>query len=141
MVESCSLRLEVEAPISSGTLVSEWSLFCLLFEFWANHIIFHFGKKLALALFHGFCCPKIMIPRKQRLPESNEPQRLLIPKVTRVSIIGTLRYIYTEIDVCVCELQKCGYSKTRACKCLYREFGANRVTLSVYSCKRSKYIK
>ena len=36
---------------------------------------------------------------------------------------------YTEIDVC--ELQKCNYSKTRACQCLFKEFGANRVTLSV----------
>ena len=31
----------------------------------------------------------------------------------------------------MCELQKCNYSKTRAFKCLYKEFGANRVTLSV----------
>ena len=39
---------------------------------------FHFGKKdLALALFHGFCSPKITTPREQRPPESNEPQRLL----------------------------------------------------------------
>ena len=31
----------------------------------------------------------------------------------------------------MCELQKCNCSKTRACKSLHKEFGANRVTLSV----------
>ena len=58
-------------------------------------LIFHFGKELALALFHGVCSPKITnppppLPQEERPPESNEPQRLLIPKVTRVATIGTL---------------------------------------------------
>ena len=40
-----------------------------------------------------------------------------------------MAHVYTDRDVC--ELQKCNYNKTRACKCLHKEFGANRVTLSV----------
>ena len=54
------------------------------FEFYVVH--FHFGKKLAPALFvNDFCSPKVTTP------ESSDPQRLLISKVTRVATIGTLR--------------------------------------------------
>ena len=32
-----------------------------------------------------------LVPENNELPESKEPQRLLIPKVTRVATMGTLR--------------------------------------------------
>ena len=36
MVEPCSLRRKVQAPISSGTLASQWSLPSLVFELYAH---------------------------------------------------------------------------------------------------------
>ena len=46
---------------------------------------------------------------------------VIIIKCEKINISDM--YIYTVIDVC--ELQRCNYGKRRACKCLYKEFGAN----------------
>ena len=47
--------------------------------------IFYFGKKARTS----------SISKWFLFLETNDPQRLLIPKVTRVATIGTLRYIHT----------------------------------------------
>ena len=56
-------------------------------------ILFFIRKKRASASFVSW----FLFPENNETPppppESNEPQRLLIPKVTRVATIGTLRYL------------------------------------------------
>ena len=65
-----------------GSPVDHQRLFSLSLLPEMGSAIPHFTNEriTVLALFYGFF-----------LPESNEPQRLLIPKVTRVATIGTLR--------------------------------------------------
>ena len=50
-------------------------------------LIFHFGKELALSLFHGFCSPKITTPPP--LPQEERPPAIEI-KVPNHHIMETV---------------------------------------------------